>query len=231
MSSGSYPMRKNQESHCEFCAEFVGSSENEFVARYGDCLADRLLFGDRHFRILPSLGQIVEGHLLIIPVEHYCALADLPASSLAELDNLCRYTRLVLAQTYGSCIFFEHGVRGDASGGCGIDHAHMHAVPVRADSLANTLSREFGGRDISSIAEIRQRLAADSSYLYLEDASKKRHVFPVESLPSQYMRKLVGQAVGKSDWDWRKSGYEVELVSTIQRLSPLFSPAGVGYKE
>jgi diadenosine tetraphosphate (Ap4A) HIT family hydrolase len=230
MSSGSYQMRKNQKSRCEFCDEFAGSSKNEFVARYGSRLGDRLLFNGRYFRIVPSLGQIVEGHLLVIPVEHHRALADLPHSRAAELDDLCRYTRSVLTQKYGSCVLFEHGARGEGSGGCGIDHAHMHAVPVMADGVLSILAREFTGGDIASLAEIPRLLAPGSSYLYFEDASRKRYAFPVQNLPSQYMRKLVADSIGKTDWDWRECGREPELLSTLQHLPPLFCAVAIANK-
>jgi diadenosine tetraphosphate (Ap4A) HIT family hydrolase len=224
MSSSSCPTRKNPVSQCELCDEFSGGARNAFAVRYGNRLGDRRLLAMRHFRIVPTLGQIVEGHLLVVPVEHYCALADIPGGWIEELELLCRYTRSVLAREYGNCVFFEHGMRGGSSGGCGIDHAHMHAVPVVADGVLDRLSHEFSGSVISSFAEIKESLEGTLSYLLFEDASATRHVFPVKNLPSQYMRRLVAESIGKSDWDWRTSGSEPELISAMRRLSPLFSP-------
>lgn len=118
--------------------------------------------------------------------------------------------------------FFEHGIRNSRSGGCGIDHAHMHALPVTANGVLNILTQEFGGTRIDSLVDIGQASGQNSSYLFLEDASRERYVFPVDNLPSQYMRKLVAESIGKSDWDWRNCGHEPALISTVQRLSPLF---------
>jgi diadenosine tetraphosphate (Ap4A) HIT family hydrolase len=209
---------------CDFCDEFVGKTRNAFAKRYGSDLRDRVLMGTDRFRVIPSLGQIAEGHLLIAPTNHYRAMADMPAEDIESLEVLCCVIRSILRNTYGQCILFEHGIRGGIAGGCGIDHAHMHAVPVTAEGVLNILTREFGGTRIDSLIEIGRELGQNSSYLFLEDASRERYVFPVCNLPSQYLRKLVAESIGKTDWDWRKSGYEAELVSAVGRLLPLFSP-------
>lgn len=211
--------------HCEFCDEFSGGAQNEFAKRYAGHISNRSLFGNSHFQIVPTLGQIVEGHLLVVPTEHRCALADVPNQELRELETLCRRISSILTEKHGSCVFFEHGTRGERSGGCGIDHAHMHAVPVAAVGVLDVLTREFGGFAITDLADINEVVKRESSYLFFEDGSASRHVFPVKELPSQYMRKLVSESIGKSDWDWRKCGREPELLSTLERLTPLFSPA------
>jgi diadenosine tetraphosphate (Ap4A) HIT family hydrolase len=207
---------------CDFCDEFSNGQQNAFARRYGQSPTRRILL-DGPFRVLPTLGQIAEGHLLIIPVQHLCAVADLPRALLHQLENLCQRVRSVLCGEYGKCVFFEHGIRGAGSGGCGIDHAHIHAVPVLADGVLRILTREFRGSSIHSLADIEGGVDKDSSYLFFEEASATRYVFPVNNLPSQYMRRLVAESIGKSDWDWQKCGREVELSSTVQRLSPLFS--------
>ncbi len=212
-------------SECDFCNEFTSGLRNAFAKRYGSHLCDQILVRTDRFSILPSLGQIVEGHLLIIPLDHFCALADMPSDQIRIVDDLCKQVRSILCDAYGACVLFEHGIRGEGSGGCGIDHAHMHAVPVAADGVLDALTQEFGGSSIHSLSDIKNRLDINSSYLLFEDASTRRNVFPVDNLPSQYMRRLVAESIGKSDWDWRACGREPELISTVQRLSPLFSPA------
>jgi diadenosine tetraphosphate (Ap4A) HIT family hydrolase len=208
---------------CDFCDEFAGGSQNAFVHRYSQA-DDRIVMASACFRIVPTLGQLVAGHLLIVPSRHLCALADLPSLHVDELSDLCRRVRSTLKDVYGECLFFEHGVRGSGSGGCGIDHAHMHAVPVSGDGILGVLIRQFGGRAIHSVADIK-KVVGQESYLFFEDSSGMKYVFPVKKLPSQYMRKLVARSIGKADWDWRKSEQEPELISTLERLTPLFSAA------
>ncbi len=209
-------------SRCDFCDELLGGHRNAFAHSYGGSFS-RALLSAAGFRVVPSIGQIVEGHLLIVPQAHFCALADMPAESSLGFNLLLRKVRSVLEEHYSRCVFFEHGIRSEDSGGCGIDHAHMHAVPVGAHGVLEALKRDFAGTRIDSIEGVRHVLSDRSSYLFFEDTSQARFAFPVTNLPSQYMRKLVAGSIGKSNWDWRSSGYEPELVATIQHLSPLFS--------
>lgn len=213
---------KSGRSACDFCDEFAGGRKNGYIHRYGES-SSRVILGTPGFRIVPTLGQIAEGHLLIVPLDHVCALADLPLDEIVRLEDLCQYVRSILADTYGECIFFEHGIRNERSGGCGIDHAHMHAVPVPLRAAPTRLRETFQGSTIGRLAEIKIEVP-DSSYIFFEDCSGSRSVFTIDCIPSQYMRMLIAESIGKNDWDWRKSGYEAELVSAVGRLLPLFSP-------
>jgi len=215
-----------QREACDFCDEFAGGHRNAYVDRYGNS-ARRIIMGSPQFRIVPTLGQIVEGHLLIVPKVHCCALADLPGEQISEFSSLHRKVRSILESTYDQCVCFEHGVRNAGDGGCGIDHAHLHAVPVAAEGVLATLEQEFQGTRIDSFETITHVVPEGSSYLFFEDASGARLVFPASKLPSQYMRKLVAESIGKSVWDWRNSRCERELIATIQTLSPLFTRAPV----
>lgn len=212
-------------SACDFCDESAGGYRNSYCDRYGQS-ATRVIVEDSSFRLIPTLGQIVPGHVLIVPQGHYCACADLPASQIPALELLRRRLRVALERAYGGCVFFEHGIRGEGSGGCGIDHAHMHAVPVAAHGVVDRLRQEFTGISVDSLEDVRSCLPENSSYLLFEDVSECQLVFPVRHIPSQYLRKLVAESIGRTNWDWRMSGAEPGLASTIERLSPLLCSRG-----
>jgi diadenosine tetraphosphate (Ap4A) HIT family hydrolase len=214
-------------SRCEFCDEFSGGLANEFALRYGNKSLARTLLADDHFRIVPSLGQLVEGHLLLVPLKHFTCFANLESTALTAFSQLKKNVRAVLTETYGRCVFFEHGIRQPGSGGCGIDHAHMHAVPVSGEGVAMHLMRAFRGRAIHTFSEVNQIISETTSYLFFEDASEKRYVFEPTYIPSQYMRKVVAESIGKSNWDWRNLGCEPELLATLLRLAPLLSAATI----
>jgi len=208
---------------CDFCDELAGGSGNAFALTYGHVISSRHMIAGGSFCVLPSLGQIVEGHLLLVPQAHLASMAELADGEMGALEVLCKQIRSVLVDMYGQCVFFEHGVRHAGSGGCGIDHAHLHAVPVAGNGILAVLMHNFAGSRIDHFADIRRTIGPAFSYLFFEDSSGERYVFAAPSIPSQYLRKLVCESLGKSDWDWRKSGYEPELVSTLQRLSSVFS--------
>ena len=119
---------------CDFCDEFAGGCRNAFAVRYHGQITDRILCSTENFVVLPSLGQIAEGHLLILPRQHCLSLADIPHGNWGELERLSATVRRVLRSTYGTCVAFERGTRS-GGGGCGISHAHLHFVPVNNDEL------------------------------------------------------------------------------------------------
>lgn len=208
--------------HCDFCDEFSNGKENAFARIYEHDLSSRVLFRSENFSVIPSLGQIVEGYLLVVPIRHYTALADMPTQLVAELSELCAQVRIGLAKAYGPCLFFEHGVRGKGAGGCGIEHAHLHAVPFTpSNEPIEKLKERHSFKLIDCVTEINQEVPS-SSYLYYEDLSGRRYIFDTNFLPSQYARQLLAESIGIDLWDWRKYGREQSLISSLARLSESF---------
>jgi len=208
-----------QPRHCEFCDEFSGGTRNSFVERYHDDHVDRTIVETSGFKVVPSLGHIVQGYLLLIPRDHCCALADLPAESLRELEQLKTMLVGSLRGKYGGYVLFEHGARTENSGGCGISHAHLHAVPLPVEKdLLQTLRASFRHQQISGISGLRGA-PADCSYLYYEDVRGGCYVFYPAYLPSQYMRRLIAERLGVENWDWRNRGREYSVLVTRAEVS------------
>jgi len=210
-------------SGCEFCNEFAGGSANSFAARYGYELESRLILEESDLRLLPSLGQIVPGYLLLVPNQHCRALADMSLNELNDLETLKMYVIGHLYPTYGDYLFFEHGARTSDSGGCGITHAHLHAVPFPGDKdPVEKLKQSFPFDEVSNLPELK-RIQIEKPYLYYEAVHGKRYVFYPPFVPSQYIRRLLAQALGIEAWDWRQSGREENLLTTFTRTSQLLA--------
>jgi diadenosine tetraphosphate (Ap4A) HIT family hydrolase len=209
--------------NCDLCNEFSGKLPNIFETIYGSDPKSRVLFRSNDFVVVPSLGQITEGHLLLLPLEHRTALGDLPESLLEDLTTLSGSVAAILREEYGSCITFEHGVRPGDSGGCGISHAHLHAVPFsEALDPFDILKSTFSYKRIEDLNEIKEQSAGLSGYLFYQDAHSRAHLFNAPNLISQYMRKLLVELQGADDWDWRSAGKEDRLLATLNRLSNRF---------
>ncbi len=69
---------------CDFCNEFSGKPGNAFQRIYAGTPESRVLFRSNQFVVMPSLGQILEGYLLVLPIKHFKALSDLPGLLLEE---------------------------------------------------------------------------------------------------------------------------------------------------
>lgn len=206
-------------SWCEFCDEFSGGLRNSFASLYHGEIADRVVFETPHLRVVPTLGQIVPGYLLLIPTGHYRTLADLPVALLGDLDELRALVQRKLHCVYGDYLFFEHGARRDGAGGCGIYHAHLHAVPFPAvNDPVDQLKKIFPYHEVSALVELQQ-LEEDASYLYYGDIAGGQYIFRTQHLPSQYMRRLLAQAIGCANWDWRQCGMEESFFTTRTEVS------------
>jgi diadenosine tetraphosphate (Ap4A) HIT family hydrolase len=204
---------------CEFCDEFAGGISNSFSTLYGN--TGRIILSSENFNVIPTIGQIVDGYLLIVPKAHYRALADLPTGLREELKALMRVFHAASEAGYGTHVMFEHGTRTSSSGGCGIAHAHMHIVPLaQLNDPIEIMKCTYPFKIIESFEQIAEE-PFGSSYLYYEDTSLKKHVFQTDYLPSQYVRRLVARAVGSEDWDWRDAKQEKRLADTIAFFSTL----------
>ncbi len=210
---------------CDYCDEFRDGSNNAFARKYWPEVRQRRLLVHQDFIIVPSLGQLIEGHLLCIPERHYTAMADLSESASHVLEEMTSLIRRELNRRYGACVFFEHGIRNSDGGGCGIEHAHLHAVPVEGGGVLRSLRNSYPGHRVESFNDISDTVGLSSSYLFFEDCRGDRWVFPVTLIESQYMRKLVAASIGKLEWDWRSTGREPELIATLEHLSGVLETA------
>jgi len=210
--------------NCEFCDEFSGCPDNAFHRVYGGEPRSRVLFRSGRLAVIPSLGQIVEGYLLILPSRHCKALGDLTATEVNELTTVSWRVGKVLAEEYGRYVLFEHGTRSEGVGGCGIYHAHLHAVPLGAISdPVEVLKAKFPYEEMADLTEISRRSAGLPCYLFYQDLDIRSYLFDTGPLPSQYLRKLLAEAMGEKVWNWRNAGREERLLATIRRLSRYFS--------
>ena len=63
-----------------------------------------------------------------------CALRRLETSAFSELEALLSDVIPIVESNYRTKSMFEHGAAAKASAvGCGVDHAHLHLVPVECD--------------------------------------------------------------------------------------------------
>jgi len=99
------------EEECTFCNEFVGNLEKTlFYQVIGNKVRSRILKETNNFVVIPTVGQIIEGYLLIMPKKHYLSVGHLPDSFYPELESLYYETKNILIKYYASPVFFfEHG--------------------------------------------------------------------------------------------------------------------------
>jgi ATP adenylyltransferase len=208
--------------NCCLCQEI---SSGEFPTEYRHVypIKSRVsrLGGD--FVALPTVSPLMPGHVLVLPKRHVSSLADLPGSTWQTLLESVRSTVTQLAERFlAPFYFFEHGARS-VGASCGIDHAHLHVLPISA-AMANAVrSRvqvdfptcgEAGFIDALSLAASRP---GQPYLLHGADLGSIRVAFD-ERIPSQYMRQLVANLQGTPCWDWKQLSGRDQFLSTCEFL-------------
>lgn len=200
--------------HCRYCTGFLSPKGTERQSIWNTTLME-----SQHFLVVPTLGMLVPGWLLIITKEHYLNMGLLPDDLYSELEEIKKTVRQKVKEQFSSPVIFEHGpgYPGESSG-CGIDHAHWHVVPLSFDLLPE-LTAHFPGRRIASTLKIKKVPSDTTTYIFYENQTEDAHLFHVNSLPCQFLRRLIAEKTGKREhWDWHGEPGLSNIATTIQRL-------------
>lgn len=206
---------------CVFCNSKNTTFGNtpEFKRIIEDKLCSRILFETENFAIFPSVGQIVEGYLLIMPKTHVSAISNLKKELLDELEYVYSEVKSILKKHYAEPIFFEHGVcrsHYEFNGSC-VDHAHIHAVPAPVN-VSKELKKDYKYTKINSVADLGKY--EGTNYLYIDDISGDKLILEANDIPSQLIRYRIADELNMpSKGDWYLYPGKDEMLNTIKKLS------------
>lgn len=201
-------------STCCLCSNLVSDGANEFWSRP--------LFESPNFVVLPSLGSLVEGWVLIVPKEHFISMGALSPDLLCEMDQVKTDVIGTLGRKYGELCAFEHGpCAANRKVGCGVDHAHLHIVPLDFDLVS--AARPFMPPEAEWLdatwESCRAAFEKGQDYLYVEQPLGIGRISVHLSFGSQILRKAVAARLGVSEqFSWREYP-QIEVVArTIRAL-------------
>lgn len=207
-------------SNCPYCQQF----EKGYFTYNNQNFGNRILYDSGNFMVFPSLGQIVEGYLLIATKAHYTALGQMPQELLSELESVQQRVKEVLSANYAVPLFFEHGTISETiRGGTSVDHAHMHAVPTPANLLED-LPRTFSVMRFADFHALKEQFETSIPYLFYESQSGEKFLLESsEPIVSQFFRLRLASKLGVPEkGNWRDYPGLEELVRTKERLTGLF---------
>jgi diadenosine tetraphosphate (Ap4A) HIT family hydrolase len=107
-----------------------GAMYNQFVEKTVDCI----VYESENFFVIPELGALKQGYLMIVPKEHHLSVAQFPKDEkyIQEYLEVCKDLEVILKETFNcdSVTFMEHGSgpSGISSHKKSIVHAHTHVV-------------------------------------------------------------------------------------------------------
>jgi diadenosine tetraphosphate (Ap4A) HIT family hydrolase len=141
---------------------------------------DVVITETEHFLLIADHAPLAEGHLLIVPRDHYACYGALPSEFDDEAHDLRERVTRFLRATYRAPIFFEHGVFRQT-----VFHAHLHALPLGAASSGFFDEVRSIGSPALSPDAVRAWYAGQGHYFYLdteqgESGERAPLLFPAE---------------------------------------------------
>ena len=204
---------------CCLCEEL---SSTAFPVQYQEIysVGSRICIDTDEFVVLPTLSPLAAGHVLVLPKGHVTNLAALLESSNRKLLACAETVSNRLAKFFGSDLyFFEHGVTG-AGQACGIDHAHLHILPLPmsiAGKIESRIDEDFPSLHMGSLVDVLSLVhqMGAASYLLHGRSLLEMKVSVSGRIQSQYMRRMVADMLSLPEWDWKKLSAQAEFQSTL----------------
>lgn len=207
---------------CCLCSSLASRNSRDFW--------NQPLFETANFAVLPSLGSLVEGWVLIVPRDHFICMGALSAGLWLELKGLKAVIAASLAQQYGEICAFEHGAHApNRQVGCGVDHAHLHLVPVPTRIDLTKAAEEFLPIEVrwlpARFEACQSAFSKGEDYLYVEQPLGAGRIATGAALGGQIFRKAIATQFGVSgEFNWRQYPYLHNVRQTIRKMQ---RPVGV----
>jgi ATP adenylyltransferase len=189
-----------------------------------------------NFVVLPSLGALVDGWVLVVPKEHRISMGALPVELRGEAEEITRRARLLLRRQYRKPIVaFEHGPSVENHGtGCGVDHAHLHLLPLGCDLFAYVRPFVPAGQQWRACdwEDLSKAHAQGLDYLFLQSEARQPLMAVAHDFGSQVFRKAVASFLRmESEFSWREYPRVETVARTIGTLNEALANQPIGESE
>lgn len=189
---------------------------NKNVEKPVDCI----IYDSRFFYVVPELGALKQGFLMIVPKSHYLSVAQYPAQVLKEYQEVCEDIESILLSAFNAKLvtFFEHGSAPDGitSHKKSIVHAHTHVVTdFHMDKIYQDMVRLKPIDDITDAKNTYYFSYQEGSHGNLK-ISMDSDVYVQRQYPRQVLAEHLGLAPGQ--YNWRKAAFDEISTATVYRL-------------
>ena len=212
---------KKENAECRYCDFLLG----ERADRGNREPWNKIIYESDNFVVVPTLGSLVEGWLLIVTKEHFLCMGALPDTFRKEIEAVVDFTSNAITHSFNTPTIFEHGPSREGSDiGCGIDHAHLHLVPLKFSLLAqarkskelNELVWSHSRDDFHQLQNLHRQ---GKSYLYIKEPNSESVYCTPEAVPCQSLRRIIARTIGiESAYDYNKYHFESNVERTIRTL-------------
>jgi diadenosine tetraphosphate (Ap4A) HIT family hydrolase len=205
---------------CCFCREIHEKTiDQKIVDNYE--VRNRIIFEDEIFVILPTVSPLVKNHLLVLPKGHLNTMKQLSGH---EKDILFTLVKKILMPLDCDYFIFEHGAFPGNGNTCGVDHAHLHVLPLQKEISNKAIKRLLEQFLVENTMPFNEILDNNIEAPYLLFANDVEHVYCAvnSEFPSQTIRKILGDILNIANPDWKEytnPKYFIETIREAQRIA------------
>lgn len=204
---------------CTFCWAIEYQDRNLYWGLISKQLGKSYVLKETtNFLIIPNIGSLMPGYLMVIPRQHILSFGFLPPVYDRELHALLEDVKDWQRSLFGTYLIFEHGPVSFKRGGSCCDHAHLHIVPVpQKTDLVCALRREYLTRQVENmLATMRSQIRKGMPYLFLHHHDDTMYISDAVPAKSQYLRQELVKQLGLGNiWDWKEFPGIEHILATI----------------
>lgn len=161
-----------------------------------------------NYVVVPTKGALVPGWLLVVGKEHYLSRASLTKNEFEAFEVGIQRACAIVQAYFGTPTIFESGPSTKASTiGCGIDHVHVHVLPLQF-SLTDATSKMFpqiNWLTCAGFEQLQDLRNLGEPYFYIKEPNRDPLYAVPEARPSQLLRKVIAAEIGQCDlWDYSR---------------------------
>jgi len=185
--------------NADFLADILASTRGETSGR-------PILLDDEHFVVVPSLGALHTYHLLICARKVRTGFYQMADVELSRLHEIIHAMERAFSRLHVGClVMFENGTAPNGRSGCSIVQHHLHVVPTAEPFELEMAACSSSFELANDLKGARESALALGDYLFIKLPERRPVICSRQFLPSQHMRRIVGQLNGIEAWDWRIS--------------------------
>lgn len=209
--------KANNSAHgCIFCENII--NDGDTLSHNKKCpFVDVIIYESENFVVVPGLGPLTEGYLMIMTKQHYLSLAQIPENLYDEYLEVERDMCDLLETMYGRKVsVFEHGTGANGAVGLkSIVHMHMHLM------LDNALSKEY--LRMYSMVPIESVCGKTTeSYFYYKSPNGEMWMVtdPEVYIQRQVHRQIYAEEHGlaKGQFNWRTTAFTEKTETNVWQL-------------
>ena len=180
-------------------------------------IENTILDETNHFYILPTVGSLVDGYILVVSKRHINSMSELTKNEMDEYNFIIEKYRNIFRDIYGKYpIVFEHGspVSDNSIRANSVIHAHSHIVNHAYLDEPKIIKR-LNFKPIQRIEDIKSN---ENYIMYINNNNFKYVTYNFEPI-SQLMRKLIAKDLKYEDkFDWKKEKFMDNIIKTVLKV-------------